>query len=804
MPSSALQHVRELFYGAGQSPLRDIFPRLAGQLASLQRKTRGNPLSISGRLILLVLALALPLNLVIAGAIWGLFSRANDAQRASLLYAARSIAAGVDAEIGKYVALGETLARSPTLLGDNLDAIEAEVRRTFPAGGVLVSDANGQQLFNTFVQPGELLPHRNPVAFAVQRRAFSTRSVVISDLMIGTVTQNWGTIIEVPIFQGDQPFRSLAIVMMEGDFRRLLSAKDVPTNWLAGIIDGQGRYIARVPQESAQIGQLASPAWLAIKDQTGLFELPSLEGDALIQANVHPSMNNWTVDVAVKKAAIQTAVWDTVRWAVMVGIGLSAGSLLLAWKLAQQITRPIEQLRQSFADTSAEPGKPIKTGPPELLELQDTLHRATVERMAALSKLEREMQLREETQAALAQSQRMEALGQLAGGIAHDSNNVLAAISANLDAVALRNRDEKMHEAIQDAMDAIQMGASLNRRLLTLSRQHGTGLERLDLNNRASSTVELLRRSLGERVTVSLKCAPEPCPTVANPGDVDSAILNLALNARDAMPAGGTLTVETRHVTLDADAAGRIPNARPGNYVVLTASDTGCGMSPEVLEHAMEPFFTTKAVGKGTGLGLTTVYATVLQSEGFVKIDSTVGKGTSVHLYFPKAEPGSIVRDAGPSTTAAPMGDGELILVVEDNDIVREATVSRLESLGYSAVAAKTASEAITLLESAEPITLVLSDIVMPGGMSGYDLAEWIRSTKPDLKVLLTSGHADVPLPVSQGVRDSKVLWKPYTRQQLAGAIRDALDGRPLPDSQAGALSRLKVSLAGPQTAPQE
>ena len=187
LPSSELQHVRELFHGAENSAPRAIFSRLAEHLASLQRKA-GFSLSISGRSISLVLALALPLNLVIVGVIWGLYSRANDAQRTSLLYAARSIAAGVDAELGKYITLGEALARSPTLLGDNLDAIEADVRRTFPAGGVVVSDANGQQLFNTFVQPGQHLPRRNPVAFAVQRRAFSTRSVVISDLMIGTVT----------------------------------------------------------------------------------------------------------------------------------------------------------------------------------------------------------------------------------------------------------------------------------------------------------------------------------------------------------------------------------------------------------------------------------------------------------------------------------------------------------------------------------------------------------------------------------------------------------------------------------------
>jgi signal transduction histidine kinase len=455
---------------------------------------------------------------------------------------------------------------------------------------------------------------------------------------------------------------------------------------------------------------------------------------------------------------------------------------LLAWSLARQITRPIDQLRQAIADVSAEPPKLIETGPPEILQLQDTLHRATAERMnssralmSALSKLEREMALREEAQATLAQSQRMEAIGQLAGGIAHDFNNLLAAISNNLDAVTLRSADEKIRSVIQDAMDAIQMGANLTRRLLILSSRREVGLERLDLNDRVTGTIELLRRSLGEQVTVSLRLSPDPCQTSANPGDVDNAIINLAINARDAMPKGGVLTIETHLVSLDATAAGRIPNARPGEYVVLTVSDTGHGMSPEVLKHAMEPFFTTKELGKGTGLGLATVHSTVRQSGGFVAIDSTKGEGTTVHLYFPKAEPGPIVSRAR-SPKEVPLGDGELILLVEDNDKLREATVNRLESLGYAVLEAETGPEAITLLKSGEPIALVFSDIVMPGGMTGYDVAEWVQSMKPEIKVLQTTGYSEIPVAVSETARKVNVLGKPYTREQLACALREALD----------------------------
>jgi signal transduction histidine kinase/CheY-like chemotaxis protein len=770
--------------GGVKSAVCAISPRLAKGLAELQLKAGFSRLSISRRLILLLLAVALPLNLVIAGVIWSLVGRANELQRTGLMVAARSIAAGVDSELGTYVALAQALSRSPALLDDNIHAFEAEARRALPSGEpawVLVSDTDGQVHLNTFFEPGQPLPRRSPEAIAAQRRSFSMRSIVIGDLVRGPVSQLWFMSIHVPIFKDGQPFRGLAIIMRQGEFLRLLQAQDIPKNWLAGIIDGQGRFIARVPH--ADVGTLASQGWRATKDQTGLFEFASLEGDALVQANAHPSASTWKVGVGVKKAELRQAVWMTVRWAVFLGIGLSAASLLLAWGLARQITRPIDQLRQAFSD-AGEPGKPIEIGPPEILELQDTLYRTTRERtrsnqalMEALSKLEREMLLREEAQATLAQSQRMEAMGQLAGGVAHDFNNVLAAISTYLDAAMSRCADEKAHKAIQGAMDAIEMGASLTRKLLFLSSRQGVGLERLDLNHRLTTTIELLRRTLGDQVTVTLRCSPEPCQTFADPGDVDNAILNLAINARDAMPNGGALTIETSHVKLDAEVAERIPNGEPGDYVMLTVSDTGHGMSPEVLTRAMEPFFTTKERGKSTGLGLATVRSTVRQAGGFVTIASTIREGTSVCLYFPRAEPELIVSRAKLSTQEAPLGDGELILVVEDNDKVRQATVSGLESLGYAVLEAKTGPDAIKLLESGAPIALVFSDVVMPGGMTGYDVAERVRSMKHDLKVLLASGYSGLDVKVRKSASDLKTLEKPYSRVQLACALREALHG---------------------------
>ena len=365
----------------------------------------------------------------------------------------------------------------PELLNDNLDPFEVEARREFPPGGdvwVLVADVSGQQLINTSVSPGRPLPQRNSIGIEAQQRALATRSIVISGIMRGSVARDWIATIEVPIFKSDQPFRVLCITMKQEGFLRLLSAHHVPTNWLVGIIDGQGRFIARVPQGAAKIGQLAVQGWRAIKDQTGLFEYLSLEGDTLIRANVHPSVTNWSVGVAVKKAELRAMARDSVRWAALLGAGFSAASLLLAGAIARQITGPIEQLRQYFADISGEPGRPITIGPPEIMLLRDTLYCATVDRAnanlaltAALSKLEQEMELRQETQATLAQAQRMEAIGQLSGGMAHDFNNVLAAISGYLDVVTLRYADrnvcDELRPSVQHHVCPAKHGRSLTR-----------------------------------------------------------------------------------------------------------------------------------------------------------------------------------------------------------------------------------------------------------------------------------------------------------------------------------------------------
>ncbi|TAH64775.1 MAG: PAS domain-containing sensor histidine kinase [Rhodopseudomonas palustris] len=390
------------------------------------------------------------------------------------------------------------------------------------------------------------------------------------------------------------------------------------------------------------------------------------------------------------------------------------------------------------------------------------------------AQLQREMKLREDTQAQLAQSQRLDSLGKLTGGIAHDFNNLLTVIIGNLELAEAEAKNENVTLLIHQAMAAAERSASINRRLLSFARRQTLAPQRINLNDRVVEMHQLLRPSLGEKITLATQVEPELWPTLTDPGEIDSAVINIAINGRDAMPAGGVLTITTRNLSVDNAMADRF-DVRPGDYASITVSDTGHGMTPEVLGRAFEPFFTTKEAGKGSGLGLSSVYGFVHQSGGFLDIDSKIGQGTTISLYLPRAP-----ADASATSNAEDCSDvharsDEAILVVEDNDSVRKIACMNLESLGYRVLEAVNGVEAKAIIATAKEIKLVFSDVSMPGGISGYDLAKWIQDETPHLKVLLASGHND--LPVDDELRSSiRLLSKPYKRSQLAHALRELIN----------------------------
>jgi PAS domain S-box-containing protein len=376
----------------------------------------------------------------------------------------------------------------------------------------------------------------------------------------------------------------------------------------------------------------------------------------------------------------------------------------------------------------------------------------------------------------LRQAQRLEALGQLTGGIAHDFNNLLAVISGNLQLIEMRLQDEQLRRYLSEAERAAEMGARLNQRLMTFGRQRALAPIASNLNDPVTHILELIRRTIGEHITVTIALAKDLWPTLVDASEIENAILNLAINARDAMPNGGTLVIETENVVIDKDGARE--ELLPGSYVRLSVSDTGSGMSPEILARAFEPFFTTKEPGKGTGLGLASVYGFVKQSGGHITLYSEVGRGTTANIYLPKLNQSERTNLAAQKQEAeTPIkGSGETVLVVEDNPDVRRVTVERLKSLGYRALEAEGGVSAIAALDRGAAVDLVFSDVIMPGGMSGFELARKVRELRPSQRILLTSGFAgEVARAGEDAIHGLLMLRKPYSQIELSRLIRAAL-----------------------------
>ncbi|MCR4378375.1 MAG: ATP-binding protein [Rhodospirillales bacterium] len=376
-------------------------------------------------------------------------------------------------------------------------------------------------------------------------------------------------------------------------------------------------------------------------------------------------------------------------------------------------------------------------------------------------------------------AQKMEAVGQLTGGIAHDFNNLLGVLIGNMDLARERvKHDPDTLAMLNRAIDAGLRGAELNKRLLAFSRRQALQPEEVDVNASMTTMVELLKRSLGERVEISLHCAPDVWPVRIDPVQLETAIVNLSVNARDAMPSGGMLTIETSNTHLDDDYAAKHEALKAGDYVMVAVSDTGAGMPPEVLNRAFDPFFTTKPVGKGTGLGLSMIYGFMKQSEGHVNLYSEQGVGTTVRLYLPRAGgAGRAKETVNIAANAITKGSG-LVLVVEDNPDMRAIAVQLLTGLGYSVEEAENADAAIALLEQGLKPALLFTDVIMPGRMDGIDLAELAQSRLPGLPVLLTSGFTERATEAREN--DGKpfafpLINKPYRKDTLAVAIQDAL-----------------------------
>jgi signal transduction histidine kinase/CheY-like chemotaxis protein len=561
--------------------------------------------------------------------------------------------------------------------------------------------------------------------------------------------------------------------------KRLLNGKQVL------LVDRDGMVLV-APQEKGwtvaageSIAQSELFRFAAAADRAPFHEMKNAEGRTQVWAVARsPSARDagLYVMVGLSKdglvAAANRRVYEDLAMLAVASLLLLAGVWLLATLgVGRQVGRLAAMARRlGLGDLSARIPEPHPGG--ELGGLM-TLLNGTAE------SLERQRADIDELNQKLGQSQKMEAMGQLTGGVAHDFNNLLTVILGNAEYLAEKlAANRELHKIADSIATAAERGSDLTRSLLAFARKQPLMPQNIDIGQKILGMEQLLRRTLGEHIECEFLLDRDMWQASVDPGQLASALLNLVLNARDAMPQGGRLTVEVRNAALgesDLDVNGE---ARPGDYVMVAVTDTGSGMIAEVASRAFEPFFTTKEVGKGTGLGLSMVYGFARQSGGSMQIRSEPGHGTVVKLFFPRV--GTVRGNDAPSADriATPTGS-ETILVVEDNDLVRSYVEKELKELGYRVIAARNAPEALAILREPREIDLLFTDVVMPGGMFGPELAKQATRLRPGLEVLFTSGYTEDPVQPLDGLGgEARILHKPYRRTDLALMLRTVLKGK--------------------------
>ena len=462
---------------------------------------------------------------------------------------------------------------------------------------------------------------------------------------------------------------------------------------------------------------------------------------------------------------------------------------LYGWHRSEVLGRSAEELLYNDAGTFREASRQVlekgewrgrmeqlrRDGSPITIEGHWTLVRGEQGEPESILAINTDITGRLSLEEQLRQSQRLEAVGQLTGGVAHDFNNLLTIILGSADFLAGEVAGEENRELVNMIRQAAQRGADLTRRLLTVARRQALEPRAVDINEMLEELRPLLERSLAENVVLDLRTATGLHASFLDPSELEAALLNLAINARDAMPRGGTITIETRNIRLGPEYTEPTPDLAPGEYVMVSVADTGEGISREYMDRILDPFFTTKEEGKGTGLGLSMVYGFVKQSGGHLEIGSAPGQGTVINLFFPASDKTACPEVEMPDLTVEALGGPEKILLVDDDPLVLHHTRRQLQEFGYNVVVACDGPEALATLEEQLDIDLLLSDVVMPGGMYGHEVARRARELQPGMAVLLVSGYTPEQHEDLQG--EFPLLMKPWQKGELARMVREALSG---------------------------
>jgi signal transduction histidine kinase len=775
---------------------------------------KGQP--VRRQLVLFAGALVLPILVFAATLSWRFTEAQRDRLEDEALNTARAVALAVDRDLTGLSATLNLLALSPQLRAGDIpgfqeQALEARLRLGMAA---VLRDSSGRPRVNAWLAPGEPVPETSPLPPPRARR----ERLTVTGMFMGMVNRVPMFAVELPAgiaVPGEAEPLFLSLSAPADRIRRVLEDRQAPEGWTIAVIDAAGTILARNHRHEDFVGRTATADLrTAATGREGTWRGFTADGVPVLGTYARSGLADWRVAVGVPLTTLNQPLHRSLLLLSAFGAALAALSLGLALLLGHRIAHPLRRLAaEAQALGHGQPVAPVPSGirevsataaalaeaartiggrEEELRRLNDMLEARVGERTRDLAETNARLVAaaagRERAEAQLRQAQKMEAVGRLTGGVAHDFNNLLTVVLGNL-ALARRRLDELPGEAgatlgdtarerirrgIDNAVEGANRAATLTQRLLAFSRQQPLAPEPVDANRLVAGMSDLLRRTLGEDIEIETVLAGGLWRAHADPNQLESSLLNLAVNARDAMPEGGKLTIETGNAHLDEAYAATREEVAPGQYVAICVTDTGSGMSAEVLTRAFEPFFTTKPTGKGTGLGLSQVYGFTRQSGGHAAIYSEAGHGTTVKLYLPRLrDTDTPATPITPSQATLPSpSPGAVVLVVEDEAMVRDFAVAALEEAGCRPIAAADGPAALALLEAHPEVSLLFTDVVLVGPMNGRELAAAALARRPRLPVLFTTGYTRNAI-IHQGRLDEGVnfLGKPYTAVALLDRV---------------------------------
>jgi signal transduction histidine kinase/CheY-like chemotaxis protein len=726
------------------------------------------------RFLLLVLSILVPAFIAAALAVAYVYRDARQAQNRGLTETARAMALLVDNELQKKEEVLRALAASPALADGRLADFYTHAKSVVPSpeSTVILFDLDSRQLLNTRRPFGSALPTRSAANLAQLAQRYGSDQGLVSDVFMAQVAKRHDFAIQVPVKVDGTPRYLLTMGVHASALQPLLLRQRLPNGWLATVVDRKGIVVARTRNPEQYVGKPMSEKTRAriVSAAETVMESRTLDGvDVRVYVSTVPGAD-WKILLSVPISELREA---PLRAAALLG-GLMAllliAGMAAARRFASRAIAPIEALghnAQALGD-----GAEVQYVPAGWAEL-DSVAQRLAEAGTRIRHNQGEMEARvaaaiaatERAQSALLKNQKLEALGRLTGGIAHEYNNLLQTLTTALQLAAFSTREEKVKGLIQTCQRTVTRATALTGQLGSFGRLQEARVTTVDICEQLRSAVQLMKGSVRSDVAVEVHCEKDVWPVTVEPLQFDVALLNLALNARDAMPQGGLLRVEAKNVEVD----GSHHNLTRGDYVLVSLVDSGSGMTPEVMARALDPFFTTKPPGQGTGLGLPQAYAFATQAGGTLVLDSIPGIGTRVDLYLARASSeGEIAAAPEIAEGARPAQGSGTVLFVEDDALVREAVVRALLESGFEVLVAENGDAALRLLDGgARRPDIVFSDIVMPGQVSGIDLAGILRQRYPGLPVVLATGYTEQQIAVP-GVQ---VLAKPYAIEQLVAIL---------------------------------